>query len=59
MGAGGYNGDFTRLRSIDLFNNSIKIILLFSETRKTLIYILHKLFNPFFTDELNFRRSVL
>ena len=63
MGAGGYNGDFTYvLRSIDLFsNNSIKnSILLFSETsnRPPLIYILHKLFNPFFTDELNFRRSV-
>ena len=63
MGAGGYNGDFTYVqRSIELFNNnSIKnSILLFSETsnRPPLIYILHKLFNPFFTDELNFRRSV-
>ena len=63
MGAGGYNGDFVFvLRSVDLFsNNSIKdSVLLFSETsnRPPLIYILHKLFNPFFTDELNFRRSV-
>ena len=63
MGAGGYNGDFVFVtKSIDLFsNNSIKdSILLFSETsnRPPLIYILHKLFNPFFTDELNFRRSV-
>jgi hypothetical protein len=63
MGAGGYDGDFLFvLRSIDLFsNNSIKdSILLFSETsnRPPLIYIIHKLFNPFFSDELNFRRSV-
>ena len=63
MGAGGYNGDFTFvLKSIDLFNNnSIKnSILLFSETsnRPPLIYILHKLLNPFFNDELNFRRTV-
>ena len=63
MGAGGYNGDFVFVtKSIDLFsNNSIKdSILLFSETsnRPPLIYILHQLFNPFFTDELNFRRSV-
>ena len=63
MGAGGYNGDFTFvLKSIDLFSsNSINnSILLFSETsnRPPLIYILHKLLNPFFTDELNFRRSV-
>lgn len=63
MGAGGYNGDFVFVtKSIDLFyNNSIKdSILLFSETsnRPPLIYILHKLFNPFFVDELNFRRSV-
>ena len=63
MGAGGYEGDFLFvLRSIELFsNNSIKdSILLFSETsnRPPLIYIIHKLFNPFFSDELNFRRSV-
>ena len=63
MGAGGYTGDFVYvLKSIDLFSNNsiLDSILLFSETsnRPPLIYILHKLFNPFFTDELNFRRSV-
>ena len=60
MGAGGYSGDFKFVqKSINLFsNNSInESILLFSETsnRPPLIYILHKLFNPFFEDIMGFR----
>ncbi len=63
MGAGGYNGDFKFVqKSIDLFhNNSIKdSILLFTESsnRPPLIYILHKLFNPFFNDLNSFRLIV-
>ena len=63
MGAGGFNGDLEFVKkSIILFSeNSIKdSIVLFSETsnRPPLIYILHKLFNPFFTDILDFRKVV-
>ena len=63
MGAGGFNGDFIFVKkSIILFNeNSIlNSIKLFSETsnRPPLIYILHKLLNPFYLDEINFRKVV-
>lgn len=63
MGAGGFGGDFKFVKkSITLFSeNSIKdSIILFSESsnRPPLIYILHKLFNPLFTDELGFRKVV-
>tara|TARA_B100001250_G_C19790340_1_gene786188 strand:- start:40 stop:1326 length:1287 start_codon:yes stop_codon:yes gene_type:complete len=63
MGAGGYNGDFKFVKkSIEIFNNnSIKeAILLFSESsnRPPLIYILHKIFNPFFDSTIGFRRVV-
>ncbi len=63
MGAGGFDGDFKFVKkSIALFsqNSIIESIKLFSETsnRPPLIYILHKIFNPIFTDELGFRRSV-
>lgn len=57
MGAGGFDGDFKFVKkSIALFsqNSIIESIKLFSETsnRPPLIYILHKIFNPIFTDEL-------
>ena len=60
MGAGGFDGDFKWVKkSILLFSeNSIKeSVLLFTETsnRPPLIYILHKLFNPYFTEEQGFR----
>ena len=63
MGAGGFEGDFKFVKnSILLFSgNSISdSIILFGESsnRPPLIYILHKLFNPFFTDELGFRKVV-
>ena len=63
MGAGGFGGDFIFVKeSIILFseNSILNSIKLFSETsnRPPLIYILHKLFNPLFTDELGFRRIV-
>jgi hypothetical protein len=63
MGAGGFNGDFKFVKkSINLFSeNSIKdSIMLFSESsnRPPLIYILHKLFNPLFANELGFRKVV-
>ena len=62
MGAGGFNGDFKFVKSIALFsqNSILESIKLFSETsnRPPLIYILHKILNPFFTDELGFRKSV-
>ena len=64
MGAGGYNGDFKFVKkSIQIFeqNSIIQAIHLFSESsnRTPLIYILHKLFNPYFTDEIGFRYVVL
>ncbi len=64
MGAGGYNGDFKFVKkSIQIFdqNSIIQAIHLFSESsnRTPLIYILHKLFNPHFTDEIGFRYVVL
>ena len=64
MGAGGFNGDFKFVKnSIQIFdqNSIMKAILLFGETsnRTPLIYILHKIFNPYFTDESNFRVVVL
>ena len=63
MGAGGFDGDFKFVkRSIVLFNeNSLfESIKLFSETsnRPPLIYIMHKYLNPFFHNELGFRRTV-
>ena len=63
MGAGGYNGDFKYvIKSIKLFseNSIFDSILLFSETsnRPPLIYLLHKIFNPFFTNENDFRLIV-
>lgn len=63
MGAGGFNGDFKYVKkSITLFsqNSIIDSVKLFSETsnRPPLIYILHKIFNPFFTDEFSFRVTV-
>ena len=58
MGAGWFNGDFKYVKkSITLFsqNSIIDSVKLFSETsnRPPLIYILHKIFNPFFTDEFS------
>ena len=52
MGAGGFNGDFKFVKkSIALFsqNSILESIKLFSETsnRPPLIYILHKILNPF------------
>ena len=63
MGAGGYDGDFKYVKkSIKLFseNSIFDSILLFSETsnRPPLIYLLHKIFNPFFTNENDFRLIV-
>ena len=63
MGSGGYDGDFKFVKkSIQIFsNNSLgDSILLFSDSsnRPPLIYILHKIFNPFFSDEINFRRVI-
>ena len=63
MGAGGFGGDFKFVKkSIAIFseNSIFKSIELFSESsnRPPLIYILHKVFNPFFTDNLGFRRVV-
>ena len=63
MGAGGFDGDFKFVkRSIVLFNENsfLESIKLFSETsnRPPLIYIMHKYLNPFFANELGFRRTV-
>lgn len=63
MGSGGYNGDFDFVKkSINIFsNNSLNdSILLFSDTsnRTPLIYILHKLLNPFFENSNNYRLIV-
>ena len=63
MGAGGFDEDFSFVKkSILLFENysTIESIKYFSETsnRPPLIYILHKHLNPFFTDELGFRKVV-
>ena len=63
MGAGGFNEDFKfTKKSIALFsqNSILESIYLFSETsnRPPLIYIMHKILNPFFTDELGFRKTV-
>ena len=63
MGAGGFDGDFKFVKkSIALFNeNSLfESIKLFSETsnRPPLIYLMHKYLNPFFINELGFRRTV-
>jgi hypothetical protein len=63
MGAGGYEGDFKFVKkSIFLFsqNSILDSIKLFSESsnRPPLIYILHKLLNPFILDELGFRVTV-
>ena len=63
MGAGGYEGDFKFVKkSISLFsqNSILDSIKLFSESsnRPPLIYILHKLFNPYILDELGFRATV-
>ena len=63
MGAGGFDGDLKFVKkSITLFsqNSILDSINLFSETsnRPPLIYIMHKMLNPFFTDELGFRKTV-
>ena len=63
MGAGGFDGDFKFVkRSIILFseNSLSESIKLFSNTsnRPPLIYIMHEYLNPFFNNELGFRRSV-
>ena len=63
IGAGGFDGDFKFVKkSITLFsqNSILESINLFSETsnRPPLIYIMHKILNPFFTDELGFRKTV-
>jgi len=63
IGAGGYKGDFKFVqKSIKLFSeNSIKdSIILFSESsnRPPLIYILHKILNPFSDSDIDFRRVV-
>jgi len=63
MGAGGFDGDFKFVKkSINLFNeNSLfESIKLFSETsnRPPLIYLIHKYLNPFFINELGFRRTI-
>lgn len=63
MGAGGYEGDYLFVKkSIALFsqNSIFESIKLFSETsnRPPLIYILHKIMNPFFSDETGFRKVV-
>ena len=63
MGSGGHGGDFKFVKkSIQIFssNSLVESILLFSDSsnRPPLIYILHKIFNPFFSDEINFRRVI-
>ena len=64
MGAGGYEGDLKFVKkSIRIFseNSTLESILLYSESsnRPPLIYILHKLFNPFSAnEEAPFRKTV-
>ncbi len=63
MGAGGFDGDFEYIKkSIALFsqNSILYSIELFGESsnRPPLIFIIHKFLNPFFLDELGFRRTV-
>ena len=68
-GAGGFNGDFKNTwGNLQLFlNNDISTALritasadqeIFVSARTPLIYILHKLFNPFVKNEIIFIRSV-
>ena len=68
-GAGGFNGDFNNTwGNLQLFlNNDISTALritanadqeIFVSARTPLIYILHKLFNPFVKNEIIFIRSV-
>ena len=61
-GAGGYDGDSSWIRkNIDIFlENNLKDAILhpdFFGNRSPLIYIIHKLFNPFFDNFENYRIS--
>ena len=63
MGAGGYEGDFKFVKSsIKIFteNSYTESILQFSSTsnRPPLIYLLHKIFNPYFSNVELFRKVV-
>ena len=62
-GGGSYDGDFQNIwKNLQIFlNNDILSAIThqnYGDSRTPIAYILHKFFNPFLENEINYRRSV-